>query len=294
MAASGAAQSLRKMDELGLLQVVLPEVVALKGVVQSTFHIYDVYEHTLATVAEAERLAVWPNPSLAPEEEEFLSPFAADLAAHFAPVLCEGRTRATLLKFAALCHDLGKPRTVTVEEDGRIRNLGHENVGAEMSSELLTRLKFSAKEIRLVSTIVKHHMRPTWLEKQPTVTGKAIYRFFRDTGDAGVDVLILVLADQLATRGEALRTTYREHWLSYLRLVYLLLDHYFHKPAQAVAPPTLVTGSDVMALLGLPAGPEVGQLLEEVREAQAEGQVRTKDEAEEMLRRRSPRMTNGE
>ncbi|MBC7262646.1 MAG: CCA tRNA nucleotidyltransferase, partial [Chloroflexi bacterium] len=233
VAAPDAAQSLRKMDELGLLPGILPEVAALKGVAQSAPHIYDVYEHTLATVAEAERLSAWPDASLWPEEEEFLSPFAPDLAAHFQPVLCEGRTRATLFKFAALCHDLGKPRTVTVEEDGRIRNLGHENVGAEMTREMLTRLKFSAKEIRLVSTIVKHHMRPSWLVKQPAITRKAIYHFFRDMGDAGVDVLMLVLADQLATRGEALRTAYREHWLNYLRLVHLLLDHYFHKPAEA-------------------------------------------------------------
>jgi len=288
MAAPDAAQHLRKMDELGLLPGILPEVAALKGVAQSTPHIYDVYEHTLATVAEAERLGTWPNATLFPEEEEFLRPFAHDLAAHFQPVLCEGRTRATLLKFAALCHDLGKPRTRTVEADGRIRNLGHESVGAEMAREMLTRLKFSAKEIRLVSTIVKHHMRPSGLVKQPAVTRKAIYHFFRDAGDAGVDVLILALADQLATRGEALRTVHREHWLRYLRLAHLLLEHYFRKPMEAVAPPTLVTGGDVMSLLGLPPGPEVGRILEEVREAQAEGKVRTREEAEEMLRRGVP------
>nr|MBC7244817.1 CCA tRNA nucleotidyltransferase [Chloroflexota bacterium] len=292
MAASDAAQHLRRMEELGLMQGILPEVIALKGVTQSEPHIHEVYEHTLVTVAEAERLSAWPGAHLEADEQEFLSPFAAELEAHFAPVICEGRTRATLFKFAALFHDLGKPETRTVELGGRIRTLGHEDVGAEMAKEVLTRLKFSVQEIRLVHTIVKHHMRPSWLLKQPSITRKAIYHFFRDTGDAGVDVLILALADQLATRGEALRTSQKEHWLRYLQLVNLMLQHYFHHPCEVVSPPPLVTGDDVMSLLGLPPGPEVGRLLEEVRLAQAEGLVRTREEAVEMLQSVAARMAN--
>lgn len=285
MAAPGAAQHLRRMNELGLMQGILPEVAALKGVAQSAPHIYDVYEHTLVTVAEAERLVAWPDVCFKAEEQEFLGPFAMELAVHFAPVICEGRTGATLLKFAALFHDLGKPATRTVDPDGCVRNLGHEEVGAGMAKEALTRLKFSAQEIRLVHTIVKHHMRPSWLLKQPSVTRRAIYHFFRDTGDAGIDVLILALADQWATRGEALCTSQREHWLRYLQLVHLMLQHYFRYPSEVVAPPPLMTGEDVMSLLDLPPGPEVGRLLEEVRIAQAEGKVRTREEAEEILRR---------
>jgi poly(A) polymerase/tRNA nucleotidyltransferase (CCA-adding enzyme) len=150
-----------------------------------------------------------------------------------------------------------------------------------MSSAVLARLRFSTAEIRLLTKIVANHMRPGWLLKSREVTRKAIYRFFRDTADAGVDVVILALADQLATRG---RTLEMEHWRDYLRLAQLLFEHYFCRPAELVNPPHLVSGEDVKALLGLVAGPEVGRLLEAVREAQADGMVRTREEAFRFLR----------
>ena len=281
VAERGAADHLRRMDGLRLMYYVLPELSALKGVAQSEPHVHDVYEHTLVTVRGAERLGAFPDAKLGPIEKEFLRPFAGDLGAHFGQTVCEGRKRSTLLKFAAMLHDVGKPGTHTVDEDGHIRALGHERVGAETAQKVLIRLRFSAQEIRLISTIVKHHMRPGWLLKEPSVTRRAIYRFFRDTGDAGVDVMILALADQLATRGDTLT---REHWRDYLGLAHRMLDNYFRRPEEVVAPPQLVSGRDVMSLLGLAPGPQVGELLEAVREAQAEGLVRTKEEALEFLR----------
>jgi tRNA nucleotidyltransferase/poly(A) polymerase len=284
MAACGAANHLRRMDELGLMRHVLPELAALKGVAQPEPHIYDVYEHTLVTIAEAERLSAFPNAELGPDERRFLSPFAADLAVHFGGITCEGRKRSILLKFAAMLHDVAKPATNggTARANGRRRDLGHERLGANTARGVLRRLRFSAHEIRLVGTVVRHHMRPGFLEKEPPVTRRAIYRFFRDTGDAGVDTLILSLADHLATRGT---TILGDHWRRHLELTRLLLDHYFNKPQEVLAPPPLVTGDDVMPLLGLAPGPQVGRLLEAVREAQAEGKLHTKEEALKFLRR---------
>ncbi len=277
----GAAEHLRRAEELGLLRYVLPELVTLQGVVQSAPHIHDVYEHTLHTIAEAERLSAFPDDRLGPDEREFLQPFVAELEQHFGMVVSEGRTRATLLKFTAMLHDVGKPQTHSLEPNGRTRAFGHECVGADTAEAVLCRLRFSAREICLVGTIVRHHMRPGWLLKSGPVTRKAIYRFFRDTGDAGIDICILALADQLATRGSALT---KEHWRDYLSLTQAMLEGYFRKSEEVVAPPPLVTGRDVMALLGLEPGPRIGELLEAVREAQAEGTIRTRAEALDLLR----------
>ncbi len=282
VAAQGAADHLRRMDELGLLQHVLPKLAKLKGVTQSAPHIHDVFEHTLVTIAQAERLGAFPDAQLGQDEEEFLSPFSAELGEHFGQIVSEGRTRATLLKFAAMLHDVGKPSTRTIEPDGRILASGHDSAGSGIAEAVLRRLRFSAREIRLVGTIVKHHMRPGRLLKSGPVTRRVIYRFFRDTGDAGIDVLILALADQLATRGETLE---RDHWRDYLGLAQLMLESYYRKPQEVVDPPRLVTGQDVMSELGLAPGPRVGELLETVREAQVEGQLQTREEALEFLRR---------
>jgi tRNA nucleotidyltransferase/poly(A) polymerase len=289
MEAQRAADHLRRMDDLGLLHHGLPELAELKGVPQSPPHIHDVYEHTLRTIVEAERLSAFPDAELGPHEVEFLSPFIADLGDHFGQVLCEQRKRATLFKFAAMLHDVAKPKTHSQDDNGRIRAFGHERLGAEMAEQVLARLRFSAQEIRLLGTIVTHHMRPGWLLKQPAVTNRAVYRFFRDTGDAGIDVVMLALADQRATRGETLTT---EHWRDYLALAHRLLESYFHNPAEAVDPPRLVSGDDVLSLLGMPPGQEVGELLEAVREAQAEGLLRSREEALDLLRRQS-RPRNG-
>jgi len=282
VAADNAADHLRLLDRLGLLHPILPEVASLKGVSQSPPHVHDVFEHTLVTVSQAERLSRTNMARLDPDEAEYLSPFAQALQAHFAQILCEGRTRATLLKFAAVLHDVGKPATRQVDEHGGIRATGHEALGQLMAKEALRRLRFCSQEIRLASTIVSHHMRPGWLLKAPPITLRAVYRFFRDTGDAGVDVVILALADQLATRGETLE---RGHWRDYLQLAALMLDHYFNRPSQAVDPPPLISGEDVMRTLRLKPGPEVGCLLEAVREAQASGAVSTREDALAFLQR---------
>jgi hypothetical protein len=134
----------------------------------------------------------------------------------------------------------------------------------------------------MVGTTVRHHMRPGWLLKVPPITPRAVYRFFRDTGEAGIDVVILALADQLATRGEMLE---RGHWRDYLQLAVLMLDHYFRKPDEAVDPPRLISGRDVMGALHLEPGPRVGCVLEAVREAQAEGLVHTRADALAFLER---------
>ena len=281
LAADGAADHMRHMDGLGLLSRILPEVTALKGVVQPEPHVHDVYEHSLATLAQTERLTVRGVDCLSPVETEFLAPFAAELESHFSVTACEKRNRRTLLKLAALLHDVGKPAMQTVEGSGRVRFFGHERPSGEIAAQVLSRLRFSALETRRVAVTVGNHMRPGFLVKDPPVTGKAIYRFFRDCGDAGVDVLLLSLADHVAARGPRLLAG---HYRDHLQVVGLMLDAYWRRPAEAISPRPLLTGVDVMQALGVGPGPRVGQLLEALREAQAEGLVSSKAEALEYLR----------
>ena len=174
-----------------------------------------------------------------------------------------------------------------MKESGRISFYGHEGVSAEVARAILGRLRFSAQEIQLVGAVVAGHMRPGFLIKDAPVTRRAMYRFFRATGDAAVDVLILSLADHLAARGPTLLA---DDWRQHLEFTQMMLEHYFRTPQEVASPPQLVTGRDVMSLLGLSPGPQVGQLLEAVREAQAEGQVRTRDEALAFLRTQRPNL----
>ncbi|MCL7454131.1 MAG: polynucleotide adenylyltransferase, partial [Anaerolineae bacterium] len=123
--------------------------------------------------------------------------------------------------------------------------------------------------------------RPLLLAAQASVSSRAVYRFFRDTGDAGVDVLLHALADHLATYppGEA-----GDPWLRLVALAERMLADYWDRRAQRVEPPLLLDGHDLLALFDLEPGPKIGELLELVREAQVSGEVQGRDEALALVR----------
>jgi hypothetical protein len=120
-------------------------------------------------------------------------------------------------------------------------------------------------------------MRIHWLtDTEAPPTRKAIYRFFRDTGEAGVDIIFLSLADLWATYGYTLP---QERWLSELRTCRSLLEARWEQSEQVVSPPRLLTGSDLIRMFHLKPGRLVGELLEAIREAQASGEVSDQDAA---------------
>jgi len=285
-----AADHVHMLDELGLLVRVIPEVEYLKEQEQSPPHRFDVWWHTLliveavgamlVTLAGGQpRLAyVDAPPHVWSDVEGALGRFRPALAAHL-----EAHGGAALLRLAALCHDLGKPLTCTEDEDGRLHFYGHERVGARITAQRLRELRFKRAEVKCVEDVVRGHMRPGHLARvEGPVTRRAIYRFFRDTGEAGVHIVLLSLADHVSTYGPNLES---QRWARRLEVAEKLLAHYFERQQETVSPVPLVSGKDLMAELDLEEGPQIGQLLEAVREAQAAGEVRTREEALELTRR---------
>jgi poly(A) polymerase len=112
-------------------------------------------------------------------------------------------------------------------------------------------------------------------------TRRALYRFFRDTGEAAESVLLLSLADALAARGPGMSL---EAWRGYCAYIGHILARR-DEDSSIARPVRLLTGVDVMAELGLPPGPEVGRLLAALEEAQGAGEVTGREEALEFLRR---------
>ncbi|MBO9309549.1 MAG: hypothetical protein J7551_07185, partial [Chloroflexi bacterium] len=89
-------------------------------------------------------------------------------------------------------------------------------------------------------------------------------------------------ADYLAVVGTHFQV---QPWLIHLQLVRTLLDAYFNRCAELVSPPPLISGKKLMEALNLPPGKLIGQLLEQIAEAQASGEISSAEEALELARR---------
>jgi poly(A) polymerase len=274
LAIAGAGKRLFHMDKLGLLTALIRELAPAKGVDQPHAHVYDVFEHSLHTVSAVEFVLREGDWEYSGQELRALVPWSENIERYFSRIISSGSTGRTLLKLAALLHDIAKPQTKSMDE-GRARFLGHQEEGAAVAAAIMERLRFANREIQLVELVIKYHLRPTQMSSSGLPTNRAIYRFFRDTGEAGIDVLFLSLADHLAARGPALDINeYREH----ARMTSYVLEKHFEEAGPS-APLKMIDGRDVMEALGLPAGPVIGELLENLREAQAAGDVTDRAQA---------------
>ncbi|TAK13764.1 MAG: HD domain-containing protein [Anaerolineae bacterium] len=283
------AASIRALDLLGILPEVLPELSDLKGVTQSSPHIYDAWEHTLKVVQALEDTLSnldldYPDEGagnlLAGLIVLHLGRYRQHITDHLNTPLTTDRPYRPLLMLAALFHDTGKPHTRSVEEDGRIRFLGHEQVSVELAEGRGILLHLSNHEIDRLKVVIANHMRPNQLGREATSPSRrAVYRFFRDTGPAGVDNVLLSIADQIGMHGPTLDQEAFAHHLETMRA---LLEAWWERPEE-VRPPLLVDGNDLMREFKLQPGPHIGELLDVIREAQAVGEVKTKGDAYKLI-----------
>ncbi|MDD5347954.1 MAG: HDIG domain-containing protein [Candidatus Omnitrophica bacterium] len=256
-----ACAAMAELDRFGILDLVFPEIKALRSLGRRSRRRLDVWGHTLNTVGYTER---------------FVSPAcrSKDLKAYLDVKVSSGHSRRALLKLGALLHDVGKPATFKVEK-GKVKFHGHERVGAAMVGEISRRLRLSTGELRLLRRITFLHLRPGYLVTNPVLTARARFRFFRDAGEDAPAVLLLALADERATKGYLVLEKIRAR---YERLIPALMREYF--AAQKKTPALrLVDGHDIMRALDLEPSPMVGRILRHLEELQAIGAVTTERQA---------------
>ena len=262
------------LDNLELLTAVIPEMESCRGVEQPKEHHWDVLNHSLKTVQTVDFLLRQGNWEHVPADVLDAVPWSDKLSRHFAAKVGNISNHAVLIKLAALLHDIAKPETrITVDE--RVRFYGHAEQGAALAAGILERLRFSNKEIKLVELMVRYHLRPTQMGREGMPTQRAIYRYFRDTGSAGIDIIFLSLADHLAARGPDLD---REQWKWHTEQANYILTECSRKES-LISPPKLIDGHDLMDLFGLKPGPQIREILEAVKESQAAGELSTREAA---------------
>lgn len=267
LASGNSFAIVKELDELGILEMLFPEILLLKKVYQGPYHHLDVWDHSLETLKQFERLV----------KELKRKKMFKD---YFAEVYAGGRTRLDILKLAALFHDLGKPE-VKKEADGKIMFWGHDLVGSKITQKITEGLKLSTKEVSAITNIVRNHLRPGYLAEMEKITKHAIFKFSRDCADEAIAVLILSIADRRATLGEPITKKIVAH---HEKVSFKITRELFTKKKE-YHPPKLITGNEIMQELNIKEGPRVGEILKKIEEAQVDGIVKAKVDAIEFAKK---------
>lgn len=249
------------LDKHGVLELVIPQVSVMRNVAQGGYHHLDVWGHSLETVKKLEE-------SMAQLKNN------RDLCFYLVETLASDRKRRQLIKLAALLHDIGKPKAFEVKA-GKTMFHGHERIGRMISESVSDKLKLSTREKFALDTIIFWHLRPGYLADNEVLTKRAVHRFFRDTEEEAVSVLLVSIADQRATRGPLASAASR---LKHERISFSLLKEYFEMLKQKPFK-RLIDGNDLIKKLKLQPGPIFSKILDAVEEAQVEGKVKTRLEA---------------
>ena len=259
----------RLLEQLGLDAVLLPELAACRGMQQSRFHHLDVHDHTLAVLDNCEDILLatgfWLGADHAWSEEQRL-----------------------VVLLAALCHDLGKPATRQLREDGRVSFVGHDDTGRDIVDAIAARWRWSGAQRQAVRALVGTHLALGFLLHTPRGPRER-WRYLRAVEPVAAEAVVLSVGDRLATAGPADRRRWMRAHLQLAREVWA--DHV--REQREGRPVPLLDGRALAEAAGIEPGPALGPLVTALAEAQAVGEVGTEDEARELARRFAPTRARG-
>jgi poly(A) polymerase len=233
----------------------MPELKNLENVGQNLYHHLNVLFHTLLMIEKVKWALEW----IAQKE--------IDLLLSQEEWLC--------LYYAALFHDMGKQDTYLKDEKGRIHFYHHEAFSCKRAEKILEKLRFSKTAGNKILHLIKNHMRILNLSRE--TKEPALKRLVNQMGEETPLLVVLALADKEASRGILsiqIDEVVENHSIRVLELF---------KEKEIVHPSPLISGHDVMAL-GYSPGPKIGQILKFIQEKQVEGEIKTREEALEILK----------
>jgi poly(A) polymerase len=238
-------QSILLLAEISLLEHIFPEIKTTRNVEQLGLHDKDVYEHQIAALYFVEKLL----------DDQIFGKIDKETFAH-------DKSKFSYIKFATFFHDIGKPATKQITK-GKITFISHEDSGAQIIYDIMTRLKFSLKSKNYVRKLVKNHLRLGHLislDKEPS--DKSLRKLNRDCGDLILEMVFLDFADFLST-SQYNFDNYLDHY-NKLSKIYFRLKNISVEFTEKYT--NIIDGHQIMEIFGLNEGPEVGRVLTAIQQ----------------------------
>lgn len=287
------AACLRALEMVGGLQVILPEIAAMKSVDQ-TPKLLNRWDQAIKILGSLDLLLTNLGNGNGSQGKEnvyisllrgYLGGIRRKILPRYQLRSVDQRSARGLLYMAALYLYVAKSPSLGIDKESRVLGWQPDHTGAGIVENRARHLALSNDEIACLRTIIRNHLQIlSFIELQEAggnlPSRRQIYRFFKDTGQLGVDLCLLALADLHAQKQESLPV---QTWKSALEVIRLLLVNWYEKPSESISPSPLLDGQDIMSQFHLDQGPLIGELLESIRERQAAGEISTRDEALEFV-----------
>lgn len=262
LASNDSYKVIKTMDQLKIIDQFIPEIIRMRGIHQGAYHHLDVWKHSLEALRQLELIFT----KRLVKNKEIVSYLNQEIAGK--------RRRIQIIKLACLLHDIGKPMAKKKLKN-KMTFYAHEKIGRDLAGKIADNLRLSLREKTTLMKLIFWHLRPGYLADQVNPTRRAVYRFFRDTQEEGVAVVILSFADWRATRGPLTDAKKRK---SHEEVMLGLVDKYFAEKKKKPLP-KIIDGHSIMKKLKISSGPMVGAILQKIKEEQALGKISTKQEA---------------
>ncbi len=264
-------ESLRALLHAGLLAQLVPGIASMNSVRQSPPHEHTLIEHSLRTAGLLDE-ALQSTGACCDGLRTKLNDYVNQ-------VIEEGVTMMSLLSFASLLHDIGKPGCA-VEQGGRMHFHGHERSGARIIRGMAREAGLGRKAQAILAVLVEQHMRILQMSLLESVSERAKARFVRDCGPVAPGVCLIAIADSLAT---CTTPEYRQSSRR-MRDIAAELCARILASGQLLEEEPLLTGADVMAVLQTARGPHVGRILKQAAQLERNGTLHDREAALAWLR----------
>ncbi|MBF0292386.1 MAG: HD domain-containing protein [Nitrospinae bacterium] len=273
-------KAIKAMDRDGSLDFVFPELSPARSAPQNKWHHLDVFNHSIESLTQMEKILANPP--------DWLTQWLPIINESLCEEVAGGWRRREILKIAALLHDVGKPGSSGLSDEGEITFYGHEKAGESIATHAANRLRLPGAVRNGLGILVKNHLRPFNAIHEGELSQRSLYRFHRALGEWAIPALLHAVADAMATQGPAVTERRRLAERASAVKAFDYIQHSLNTP-QPREP--LLDGHDIMKVFNLPQGELIGRLLALVEEARALGEITSREEAVELVKKELVRLT---